>query len=52
MKLWDLRVHDQACMTFEGRSDAVRDVQFNKLNFNEFAAAFDTGIIQVSILTS
>ncbi|CAG8475081.1 4611_t:CDS:10 [Paraglomus occultum] len=46
MKLWDLRVHDQACMTFEGRSDAVRDVQFNKLNFNQFAAAFDTGIIQ------
>ncbi|CAG8485904.1 5698_t:CDS:10 [Paraglomus brasilianum] len=46
MKLWDLRTRDQATMTFEGRSDAVRDVQFNKLNFNEFVAAFDTGIIQ------
>ncbi|KAI8072162.1 WD40-repeat-containing domain protein [Gilbertella persicaria] len=31
---------------FEGKSESVRDVQFNPINIYEFAAAFETGTIQ------
>jgi hypothetical protein len=33
--------------SYEGKSESVRDVQFNPLNTNEFAAGFETGTIQV-----
>lgn len=46
IKLWDLR-EKKSRLTFAGRSDAVRDVQFNSGNAVEFAAAFDNGTIQV-----
>ncbi|RUS21711.1 LOW QUALITY PROTEIN: hypothetical protein BC937DRAFT_91739 [Endogone sp. FLAS-F59071] len=46
MKLWDLRDNKSARNTFEGKSDNVRDVQFNPLYFYEFAAAFENGTIQ------
>lgn len=32
---------------FEGKSESVRDVQFNPVSVYEFAAAFETGTIQV-----
>lgn len=32
---------------FEGKSESVRDVQFNPVSMYEFAAAFETGTIQV-----
>lgn len=47
IKLWDLR-EKKSRLTFAGRSDAVRDVQFNAGNIVEFAAAFDNGTIQVN----
>ncbi|KAG1474356.1 hypothetical protein G6F56_000406 [Rhizopus delemar] len=31
---------------FEGKSESVRDVQFNPVNCHEFTAAFETGTIQ------
>jgi len=34
-------------LTFEGRAEAVRDVQFSPFYSNYFAAAFDNGSIQV-----
>ncbi|RIA89227.1 WD40-repeat-containing domain protein [Glomus cerebriforme] len=46
MKLWDLRESDPAKFTFEGKCENVRDVQFNSINQNEFAAAFENGAIQ------
>jgi WD40 repeat protein len=46
IKLWDLRER-KSRLTFVGRADAVRDVQFNPVNVIEFAAAFDNGTIQV-----
>lgn len=46
IKLWDLR-EKKSRLTFVGRADAVRDVQFNAGNAVEFAAAFDNGTIQV-----
>lgn len=33
---------------FEGKSESVRDVQFNPVSIYEFAAAFETGTIQAS----
>ncbi|KAK6522887.1 SEA (Seh1-associated) complex subunit [Arthrobotrys megalospora] len=45
MKIWDLR-QKKSTMTLWGKSDAVRDVQFNALNAVHFAAAFDNGTIQ------
>ncbi|KAF0441277.1 WD40 repeat-like protein [Gigaspora margarita] len=50
IRLWDLRDLNQttANITFEGKCESVRDVQFNSgLTFgNEFAAAFENGTIQ------
>ncbi|KAL1915379.1 uncharacterized protein VTP21DRAFT_6837 [Calcarisporiella thermophila] len=46
MKLWDLRDKLVSRMTFEGKSDGVRDVQFHPLYSHEFAAAFESGTIQ------
>ncbi|KAI9025276.1 WD40-repeat-containing domain protein [Phycomyces nitens] len=47
MKCWDLRDPKNAALhTFEGKSESVRDVQFNPLIQYEFAAAFETGTIQ------
>jgi hypothetical protein len=34
--------------SYEGKSESVRDVQFNPLSTNEFAAGFETGTIQVT----
>lgn len=51
IKLWDLR-EKKSRLTFSGRADAVRDVQFNAGNAVEFAAAFDNGTIQVYITRS
>lgn len=48
IKLWDLR-EKKSRLTFSGRADAVRDVQFNAGNAVEFAAAFDNGTVQVYI---
>lgn len=49
MKLFDLRTNTTAkALTFIGKADAVRDVQFNAQNATEFAAAFDSGFIQVN----
>ncbi|KAK6539252.1 SEA (Seh1-associated) complex subunit [Orbilia ellipsospora] len=45
MKIWDLR-QKKSTMTLWGKSDAVRDVQFNATNAVHFAAAFDNGTIQ------
>jgi hypothetical protein len=36
-----------ARMTFHGKAEAVRDVQFNPFYSNYFGAAFDSGSIQV-----
>lgn len=41
----------QARYRFEGKSESVRDVQFNPLIHHEFAAAFEAGIIQVTFST-
>lgn len=46
IKLWDLREKNSR-LTFAGKADAARDVQFNSNNAVEFAAAFDNGTIQV-----
>ncbi|GBB87052.1 hypothetical protein RclHR1_13500002 [Rhizophagus clarus] len=46
MKLWDLREQEPAKFTFEGKCENVRDVQFNSINQNDFAAAFENGAIQ------
>jgi WD40 repeat protein len=44
MKLWDLRSKSGlAKMTFQGRSEAVRDAQFSPCSV-EFAAAFENGV--------
>ncbi|KAF3925331.1 hypothetical protein ABW20_dc0108934 [Dactylellina cionopaga] len=45
MKIWDLR-QKKSTMTLAGKSDAVRDVQFNTANAMHFAAAFDNCTIQ------
>ena len=45
VKLWDLREKKSRC-TFQGKSDAVRDVQFNAANAVEFVAAYENGTIQ------
>jgi WD40 repeat protein len=50
IKLWDLR-ENKSRLSFAGRSDAVRDIQFNAENVVEFAAAFDNGTIQVGYLS-
>lgn len=39
---------NSAKFRFEGKSESVRDVQFNPVNVYEFAAAFETGTIQVA----
>lgn len=36
-----------AKIKYEGKSESVRDVQFNPVTYHEFAAAFETGTIQV-----
>ncbi|KAK9700726.1 SEA (Seh1-associated) complex subunit [Basidiobolus ranarum] len=46
MKLWDLRDKSSSKFSFHGKSESVRDVQFNPLNSNEFMAAFENGTIQ------
>ncbi|CAI2171753.1 15599_t:CDS:10 [Funneliformis geosporum] len=46
MKLWDLREPEPAKFTFDGKCESVRDVQFNSINTNDFAAAFENGTIQ------
>jgi hypothetical protein len=38
--------------SYEGKSESVRDVQFNPMHTHEFAAGFETGTIQVKITTS
>ncbi|CEI89070.1 hypothetical protein RMCBS344292_03442 [Rhizopus microsporus] len=51
MKCWDFRdSRNSARYRFEGKSESVRDVQFNPVNIYEFAAAFETGTIQVNRL--
>ncbi|KAF8462527.1 WD40-repeat-containing domain protein [Kalaharituber pfeilii] len=45
VRLWDLR-DKKSRFTFQGKSEAVRDVQFNAGNAVEFAAAFENGSIQ------
>ena len=48
MKCWDLRDPKLASRyRFEGKSESVRDVQFNPVHQHEFAAAFEMGTIQV-----
>lgn len=47
MKCWDLRdPKGGARYKFDGKSEAVRDAQFNPILHHEFAAAFETGTIQ------
>ncbi|KAI8924313.1 hypothetical protein BC831DRAFT_505563, partial [Entophlyctis helioformis] len=46
VKLWDLRAKGASALTFEGRAESVRDVQFNPISVDEFAAAFESGSIQ------
>ncbi len=46
MKLWDIRDPTNCKVTFDGKAEAVRDVQFSKFP-NYFAAAFDNGTIQI-----
>jgi hypothetical protein len=43
----DLRTDGPAKLTFEGKSESARDVQFNPLQQYDFAAAFENGTIQV-----
>ncbi|KAG0171055.1 WD repeat-containing protein 24 [Apophysomyces sp. BC1021] len=51
MKCWDFRdPKNGARYRFEGKSESVRDVQFNPVSHHEFAAAFETGTIQARIL--
>jgi WD40 repeat protein len=47
MRLWDLRTKSIARHVFEGKAEAVRDVQFSPTGGFEFAAAFENGTIQV-----
>lgn len=47
MKLWDLRTKGRAVQTFDGKSESVRDVQFNPVISHEFAAAFENGTVHV-----
>ncbi|KAG9307259.1 hypothetical protein G9A89_017087 [Geosiphon pyriformis] len=42
----DIRDRDRSKVTFDGKSESVRDVQFHPSNGNEFVAAFDNGTIQ------
>lgn len=37
-------------MKFEGKSESVRDVQYNPMVSHDFAAAFETGTIQVIMI--
>lgn len=49
MSLQDFRdPRNGARYRFEGKSESVRDVQFNPVSIYEFAAAFETGTIQAS----
>jgi WD40 repeat protein len=47
MKYWDVRDPNGVVSTFDGRDDAVRDVQFSPFYSNYFAAAFDSGALQI-----
>lgn len=49
MKLWDIRDPSNCKVTFDGKSEAVRDVKFSKHYTNFFAAAFDNGTVQVRL---
>ncbi|KAI9202147.1 WD40-repeat-containing domain protein [Polychytrium aggregatum] len=46
IRLLDLRERSSHATAFEGRAEGVRDVQFSPVNGHEFAAAFESGIIQ------
>ncbi|CAG8626618.1 19560_t:CDS:10, partial [Racocetra persica] len=46
IKLWDLRDPNSKPVVFDGRSESVRDVQFNSGSIYEFISAFENGIIQ------
>ena len=53
MKLWDLRGKtNRAQLTFDGKSESVRDVQFNPVITHEFAAAFENGTVHVCHLSN
>lgn len=43
---WDVRAPDAPQITFQPRSDAVREVDFNPFYGSYFAAAFDDGTVQ------
>eukprot|EP01117_Protostelium_nocturnum_P013183 TRINITY_DN4905_c0_g1_i1.p1 TRINITY_DN4905_c0_g1~~TRINITY_DN4905_c0_g1_i1.p1 ORF type:complete len:702 (-),score=266.85 TRINITY_DN4905_c0_g1_i1:430-2535(-) len=47
MKLWDIRDPSNCKVTFDGKSESVRDVRFSTHYANFFAAAFDNGTIQI-----
>ncbi|PRP88387.1 hypothetical protein PROFUN_03301 [Planoprotostelium fungivorum] len=46
MKLWDIRDPTNCKVTFDGKSESVRDVKFSRQFSNYFAAAFDNGTVQ------
>jgi WD40 repeat protein len=52
MKLWDLRSKDTAKVTYDAKSECVRDVQFSPVDWYSFAAAFDNGTVSVWDLRS
>ena len=47
MKMFDYRVRQGCVATYLGKSQAVRDVQFNPISGHLLAAAFDSGIVQI-----
>ncbi|EGG16116.1 WD40 repeat-containing protein [Cavenderia fasciculata] len=47
IKLSDIRDANPCKITFQPKSDVVRDVQFHPFNLNQFAAAFDNGTVQL-----
>ncbi|KAI3654018.1 hypothetical protein MP228_000737 [Amoeboaphelidium protococcarum] len=46
VKLFDLRVKDEAQLTFEGKSESVRDISWHPRQQYHFAAAFENGTLQ------
>ncbi|KAJ3254498.1 WD repeat-containing protein 24 [Boothiomyces macroporosus] len=47
MKVWDLRSPGRAKITFDGKAESVRDVQFNPITGYEFASVFENGSLQL-----
>ncbi|GAM28329.1 hypothetical protein SAMD00019534_115050 [Acytostelium subglobosum LB1] len=47
LKLSDIREANPCKITFQPKSEAIRDVQFHAFNPNQFAAAFDNGTVQL-----